>query len=397
MTGLKIPVGIQSFSKMRDYGYCYVDKTALIEELLAPCPPEVGLITRPRRFGKSLSMDMLAEFLDIRAEELEPGSRARLFGGLQIMRNRAICDTWMGKYPVCFLSLQDIVGSSFDDALNRISTLMYYSRSRYNYLTTSDSVCEATRTRLNQLFARTTDINLLIDSLSEICFALQQHWNKKVVLIIDEYDVPLSHAVHDPEYYQQTENFMKPFFSQVLKGNTNVIEFVVMTGCLRITIESLLSGLNNFRCFGVGDAKLADKLGFTPAEVDMLLAQAGQSEKKDLLASWYDGYHFGPDKEIYCPWDIIHYLADLNDDPNKRPVSYWTNTSLTTHIYKLLDKHKSAFAADIQNLVNGGCLQIKIKEKLTFKNLLSDANNIWTLLYPEFPPNGERHGEMPPL
>jgi len=373
MPALNILIGGESFREIRERNCFYVDKTELLEELLASVPPKVSLFTRPRRFGKTLTMSMLREFFDIQKD-----SRG-IFEGLKIARNKALCDEWMNKYPVFCISLKRVEGLSFDEALAGFRELISLQSSEYSYLLQSAELSESEKSALHSLFSGTHDKTLLESSLQRISVALYSHWKKPPILLIDEYDVPLACAQQNG-YYHEMVSFIRNMLGAALKTN-EALQFAILTGCLRIAKESIFTGLNNFKCYGISEVKFADKFGFTSSEVDDILAKASFSFKKEEMKEWYDGYRFGNDREMYCPWDILQYVNDLCDDPKAKPQAYWNNTSGNTIVRSFIGRTDLNIGEKFETLINGGCVATKIVESLTYDSLHSSEENLWSLLY----------------
>ena len=297
MAILNICIGGEFFGRMREEGRCYVDKTNFIEELLAPNQALVSLFTRPRRFGKTLTMTMLQEFFAI-----DKDSRS-LFAGLVISDNVELCKKWMNQYPTLFLTFKGIEGKNFCEAVSFYRELVVRLCSDNEYLLDSNKVLKSDKDLLNRILSRTADQIELMICLQTLCHALEAYWNKPVILLIDEYDVPINCAEQNG-YYEEMVGFMRNMLGAALKTNTS-LKFAVLTGCLRIAKESIFTGLNNFRCYGISEKQFSDKIGFTTQEVDKLLDSANLIDKRALLREWYDGYRFGSVTEIYCPWDVL--------------------------------------------------------------------------------------------
>ncbi|MBQ7503064.1 AAA family ATPase, partial [bacterium] len=307
MALLNICIGAEQFKEIRENDYCYVDKTSFIEEMFRTAPPKVSLITRPRRFGKTLTMTMLQEFFDIRQD-----SRS-IFEGLTVSRNTELCEKWMNQYPTVFLTLKGIEGQNFKESLILVREAAVRLCGDNAFLLESQRVPHGNRALLQRIIERTAEPAELAVFLQVFCNALKAHWGKPAILLIDEYDVPISCAEQNG-YYKEMVGFMRSFLGAALKTNAS-LKFAVLTGCLRIAKESIFTGLNNFMCYTVSDVDFADKFGFTEAEVDGLLAAAGLTDKKADFKEWYDGYRFGNKTEIYCPWDILMHLVKLQKNP----------------------------------------------------------------------------------
>ena len=373
MSALNILIGGESFREIRERDCFYVDKTDLLEELLASVPPKVSLITRPRRFGKTLTMSMLREFFDIQKD-----SRG-IFEGLKVARNKELCDEWMNKHPVLFLSLKYVEGQNFEHALAQMQELICRICADYSYLQQSKNLDDNEREKFSVLKSGKVSISQLENSLLTLCRALQNHWRKPVILLIDEYDVPLACAQQNG-YYHEMVSFIRNMLGAALKTN-EALQFAILTGCLRIAKESIFTGLNNFKCYGISEVKFADKFGFTSSEVDDILARASFSPKKKEMKEWYDGYRFGNDQEIYCPWDILQYVNDLCDNPKAQPQAYWNNTSGNAIVRSFIGRTDLNIGEKFETLINGGCVETKIVESLTYDSLHSSEENLWSLLY----------------
>ncbi|MBQ7502572.1 AAA family ATPase, partial [bacterium] len=307
MASMNILIGCEFFRRLREEKRCYVDKTAFIEELLSANQALVSLITRPRRFGKTLTLTMLQDFFDIRQD-----SRF-IFEGLAVSRNTGLCEKWMNQYPTVFLTLKGVEGRSYDFACGQLSGLLQEICIEHAYLLESEKVDADVKEKLEALKKGKASEKDMAASLQFICRALKAHWGKPAILLIDEYDVPISCAEQNG-YYNEMVGFMRNFLGAALKTNTS-LKFAVLTGCLRIAKESIFTGLNNFTCYTVSDVDFADKFGFTEVEVDGLLAAAELTDKKADFKEWYDGYRFGNKTEIYCPWDILMHLVKLQKNP----------------------------------------------------------------------------------
>ena len=373
MCAVRIKIGGTSFREIRERSCYYVDKTSLVEELLNDEPPKVSLITRPRRFGKTLMMNMLSEFFDITKD-----SKA-LFEGLAIAKNKALCDEWMNQYPVLMVTLKEVEGGNFKHALDRFSDLMGRICGDLAYLQESPKVRQRERKLLAILENNTKKRDVLESSLITICRALYAHWGKPVIMLIDEYDVPLAKA-QKKGYYPEMVDFIRGLLGTALKDN-GYLQFAILTGCLRISKESIFTGLNNFKCFGIAETLFADKFGFTSEEVDALLASAGFSERKDEVKEWYDGYLFGRKTEIYCPWDILQYVDDLQNDPELKPKPYWINVSGNDIVRRFVRETTSDTKKKIETLTAGGCVQATITDTLTYDSLYNNESSLLSVLY----------------
>ena len=375
MNDLKIPVGISDFAKIQNYGYYYVDKTGLITDLLEKETAEVTLITRPRRFGKTMGMSMLANFFDIRKESQE------MFEGLEISKNTALCSEWMNQWPVLFLTFKDVDGLTFASAkemlLNRIAAIY----NDHSYLLEGTRVQENDRKVFERLAdevsGNPTDA-MLKTSIVLLMRLMRNHYGKPVILLIDEYDVPIAKA-SAKGYYPEMLEVIRGMMSTALKDN-DALRFAVITGCLRIAKESIFTGTNNFVSDTISSSHLNEYFGFTQADVDQILKDADCMEHADDIKSWYDGYHFG-DLDVYCPWDVMNYLRDLQRNPKAKPASYWKNTSDNSIIRSFIDYRGTKISQKLETLLSGGYILQKVEEDLTYDYLHSSEENLWSILY----------------
>ena len=375
MNDLKIPVGISDFAKIRNYGYYYVDKTGLIADLLEKETAEVTLITRPRRFGKTMGMSMLANFFDIRKD-----SQA-MFEGLEISKNTALCSEWMNQWPVLFLTFKDVDGLTFASAkemlLNRIAAIY----NDHSYLLEGTRVQENDRKVFERLAdevsGNPTDA-MLKTSIVLLMRLMRNHYGKPVILLIDEYDVPIAKA-SAKSYYPEMLEVIKGLMSTALKDN-DALRFAVITGCLRIAKESIFTGTNNFVSDTISSSHLNEYFGFTQEDVDQILEDANCQEHAADIKNWYDGYHFG-DLDVYCPWDVMNYLRDLQRNPKAKPASYWKNTSDNSIIRSFIDYRGAKISQKLEALLSGGYILQKVEEDLTYDYLHSSEENLWSILY----------------
>ena len=372
MPAARILIGGESFRRIREENCYYIDKTGLIEKLLSHNPPMVSLFTRPRRFGKTLNMTMLRDFLDIRQDSRE------IFAGLSVSENRSLCDAWMNQHPVLFISLKYLEGTRFEHALGQFQEVISRQCIDTAYLLQSEHIDPSEKEKLSLLKNGTGDLRLLENSLLTLCRALHAHWGKPAILLIDEYDVPLARA-EQKGYYEQMVSFLRNLLGAALKTNMS-LQFAVLTGCLRIARESIFTGLNNFRCYGISEPDFADSFGFTAQEVDALLAHTGFSDRKELMREWYDGYSFGSVQGIYCPWDILLYVDDLQSHPDARPRTYWSNTSSNSIVRTFIGRTDLNISDKFEALINGMCVQARIVETLTYDSLHSSEDNLWSFL-----------------
>ena len=375
MNDLKIPVGISDFAKIQNYGYYYVDKTGLIADLLEKETAEATLITRPRRFGKTMGMSMLANFFDIRKD-----SQA-MFEGLEISKNTALCSEWMNQWPVLFLTFKDVDGLTFASAkemlLNRIAVIY----NDHSYLLEGTRVQENDRKVFERLAdevsGNPTDA-MLKTSIVLLMRLMRNHYGKPVILLIDEYDVPIAKA-SAKGYYPEMLEVIKGLMSTALKDN-DALRFAVITGCLRIAKESIFTGTNNFVSDTISSSHLNEYFGFTQEDVDQILEDANCQEHAADIKNWYDGYHFG-DLDVYCPWDVMNYLRDLQRNPKAKPASYWKNTSDNSIIRSFIDYAGRSISRKLETLLSGGYVIQKIEENLTYDYLHSSEENLWSILY----------------
>lgn len=318
---LKLPVGIENFEEIRKFGFYYMDKTKLIEQLVET-GGKVTLFTRPRRFGKTLNMSMLRAFF-------EAGADTTLFDGLYIAGNKEICEQYMGKYPVIFLSLKSVEGLSYEDARYRITELAGREAQRFSFLSESDKLSDNEKEQYQAIVALhngkySMDENILTSSIYILSHLLHRHYGQKTVILIDEYDVPLDKAFQNG-YYKEMVSLIRAIFGKALKTN-EALDFAVLTGCLRVSKESIFTGLNNFKILSITDTRFDEQFGFTDREVKDLLSYYNVEDKFKETKEWYDGYRFG-NVDIYCPWDVINYVDRIKDDPGARPEAFWINTS----------------------------------------------------------------------
>ena len=377
MTGkLKLPMGIEDFETIRKDGFYYVDKTRLMKDLLE-YPAHVNLFTRPRRFGKTLNMSMLKCFFEI-------GTDSTLFDGLKISKDKAFCNQYMGKFPVLSVSLKNVESDTFEAAKKKICFSIGNEASGFLFLAQSDRLSEIDRrqyekiTELNERGEFSMSDELLENSLFILSRLLHKHYGQKVIILIDEYDVPLDKA-YQSGYYDAMLRFMKALFGQALKTNSSLY-FAVLTGCLRISKESIFTGLNNFKVYTVKEVRYKEYFGFTDAEVREMLLYYGFMSRYDVIKEWYDGYRFG-NLSIYCPWDVINYCSDLTDENATEPQNYWVNTSSNDIVRRFVERADAAAKDEIEQLINGGTVRKEIRQELTYRDLDSDLDNLWSLLF----------------
>ena len=374
----KLPIGIDGFEKIRTNDFYYVDKTLFIKELLQNWG-EVNLFTRPRRFGKSLNMSMLKSFFEM---ETDPA----LFEGLKIMQEKELCEKYMGKFPVISISLKSVGGRNFESASVALRTLIGDEARRFEFLRTSSRLSENDKeayAQLTEMGSTEGGIYTMTESMAEASLKtlsqlLAQHYGQKTILLIDEYDVPLDKAFQGG-YYDEMASLIRSLFDNVLKTN-NSLYFAVLTGCLRISRESIFTGLNNLKVHTISDVRYEEYFGFTNDDVDEMLTFYGLSSYKDVIREWYDGYRFG-DTEVYCPWDVINYCDELLADRSVSPKNYWANTSGNDLIRRLLKKANLTTKNEVEELLNGRQMTKRIKQELTYREIDDSIENVWSVLY----------------
>lgn len=368
----KLPIGVEDFEKIRTEEFYYVDKTGLIRELLHSWG-EVNLFTRPRRFGKSLNMSMLRYFF-------EPGhDQERLFQGMEIFREKELCEEYMGKFPVISVSLKGMNADSYETARSMAVRVINEEADRIQYLLNSDRLSRHDRESFAELLRRDMDDAALYGSLRELTRLLHRYYDRKVILLIDEYDVPLAKAF-DNQYYDQMILLIRNMFEQALKTNEN-LQFAVLTGCMRISKESIFTGLNNLKVLSAADAAFAGFFGFTDREVRALLDDYGLSQKYEVVKAWYNGYQFG-DTEVYCPWDVICYCDKLRTEKDAWPQNYWSNTSSNESVRRFIQcADSSTTKREIEKLVAGEVIVKEIRQELTYRDMYDSIDNIWSILY----------------
>ena len=370
MSKLSIPVGISNFEKIRNGGFYYIDKTGLIAELVRSSA-EVTLITRPRRFGKTLGMSMLESFFDIRKDS------KKLFDGLEISHQKNLCEKWMNQWPVVFLSLKNVDGIHFSDAYQQLVYEISLLYQQHDNLLKSTALSDRDKFLFKQLQERQAGKTDIMRSLQFLTRLLEQHYGKKVILLIDEYDVPIAKA-NSHGYYNEMMDVIKGLM-QALKDNPS-LHFAVITGCLKIAKESIFTGTNNLVSDTIQSTHLNEYFGFTQADVDQILSDFHFERNKTLIKSWYDGYHFG-DFDVYCPWDVMNYIRDLKIDPSARPSSYWKNTSDNAIIRSFIDFAGGNITRKLESLLSGGYIIQRVDDMLTYDYLHSSEDNLWSVLY----------------
>lgn len=372
MKNINVPVGISNFEKIRQDGYYYVDKTGLIKDMLKNKIPEVTLITRPRRFGKTLAMSMLASFFDIRRDS------KKLFQGLNISKEQQLCNDWMNQYPTLFLSFKDVDGTIFENALGLLQFTIAELCKKHTYLIESDGVDQDDKETFRKLKSMGSNLPELQGSIIMLMNMMKAYYNKPVILLIDEYDVPIAKASSNG-YYKEMLEVMKAMLSTALKDN-EALKFAVVTGCLKIAKESVFTGTNNFVSDTISSERYNEYYGFTQKDVDQILQDAQIEEKASDIKEWYDGYRFG-EFDVYCPWDVMNYLWDLTNNQNAKPVSYWKNTSDNAIIRSFIDYAGSGIQKKMEKLMAGDTIDQKIEENLTYDYLHSSEENFWSILY----------------
>ena len=372
---LKLPVGIENFEEIRRNRFYYVDKTKLIEQLVET-GGKVTLFTRPRRFGKTLNMSMLRSFFEM-------GSDASLFDGLYIAENKALCEEYMGKYPVIFLSLKSVEGLTFEDARYRMIELISIEAERFGFLADSEHLSENERARYKAMISlhngtNAMDEKVLISSLRILSQLLYKHFGKKTVILIDEYDVPLDKAFQNG-FYQEMVSLIRGLFGMALKTN-DYLQFAVLTGCLRITKESIFTGLNNFKVLSILDSRFDEQFGFTDYEVKKILENYHLESHFEETKEWYDGYHFGK-VDIYCPWDVINYVDQLKYDPAAIPQDFWSNSSGNAIVRRLIDKADVSAKNEVERLIAGESIEKDVALELTYDEIDKSIENLWSVLF----------------
>ena len=374
MAGLKkLPIGIENFEEMRREDFYYVDKSHVIEQLLTQWG-KVNLFTRPRRFGKSLNMSMLQSFFEI-------GKDKTLFDGLRISDNQELCEKYQGKFPVVSVSLKGINGATYEEARRFLIKTINEEARRLSVLSDSTELDETDHELLIQLKKKEMTNDSLVYSIRELTELLEKHYGSKVIVLIDEYDVPLAKA-NENGYYDEMVLLIRNLFENALKTN-NSLKFAVLTGCLRIAKESIFTGLNNFKVYSITDKSFDETFGFTDAEVRELLRYYGQEKYYETVKEWYDGYRFG-NVDVYCPWDVINFCSDHLADPGLEPKNYWANTSgnsVISHFIDSVGKPQKLTRMELEQLVNGGIVQKEINSELTYKELYSSIDNLWSTLF----------------
>ena len=370
---LKLPVGIENFEEIRRNQYYYIDKTKLIEQLFDSLG-KVSLFTRPRRFGKTLNMSMLKSFFEI-------GTDPSLFDGLYISKNQDLCKQHLGQYPVIFLSLKGVEGLSFSEARRRCIQLIKREAERFYVLKDSQRLLDIDRIKYCQLLEmqdRPEEVDIIISSIKTLSDLLYKQYGKKVVILIDEYDVPLDKAFQYG-YYREMLHFIRGLLGEVLKTNDS-LAFAVLTGCLRVSKESIFTGLNNFKILSITDTRFDEQFGFTDTEVRTLLSDYQMEERFAEVKEWYDGYHFG-NADVYCPWDVVNFVDRAKDDREAMPEAYWINTSGNDLVKRFIDKANKTTKSEIERLINGEAIEKELRLELTYEEIDQSIENLWSVLF----------------
>ena len=371
MKNLNIPVGVSDFTEIRKNGYYYIDKSGLIKDILKTASTKVTLITRPRRFGKTLAMSMLDAYFDIRKDSKQ------LFDGLEISQNQVLCSEWMNKYPTIFVSFRQVEGLDFKGAYDMLTVVIANLFNEHIYLLDSKKATEFQKTSFKNLLSGNASVKEVKSSIYLLMNMMNDYYNESVILLIDEYDVPVAKA-NNNGYYNEMLDVMKSLMQTVKDNKT--LKFAIITGCLRIAKESIFTGMNNFVSDTIVSSRLNEYFGFTQKEVNKILSDADAITYADIIKEWYDGYHFG-NYDIYCPWDVMNYILDLQYNPKAEPQSYWKNTSDNAIIRSFIDYSGSNITRKLEVLMSGGHIFQHIDEYLTYDYLHSDEDNIWSILY----------------
>ena len=367
----KLPVGIEDFEEMRKQDFYYVDKTGLIVDLLAGWG-KVNLFTRPRRFGKTLNMSMLKCFCEI-------GGDKSLFDGLRVSEDKELCETYMGRFPVVFVSLKDVDGRTFDSAYRALCRILVAEATRLRFLAEDDQLAANEKAFMNRMLSEQYTEDDIRGSLKMLCSLLEKHYGQKPILLIDEYDVPLDKAYYHG-YYPEMIDLIRAMFQSALKTNSSLF-FAVLTGCLRVSKESIFTGLNNLKVCSISDVKFDEFFGFTDEEVRTMLSAYGLESHYEETREWYDGYRFGG-QDVYCPWDVINYCDDLLSNPRQKPKAYWINTSGNDMVRRLIEKGSDGTEQlEIERLIEGKTIEKALNENLTHSEIDASIENLWSLLY----------------
>lgn len=370
---LKLPVGIDGFEKIRRNGFYYIDKTKLIEQLFLNWG-EVNLFTRPRRFGKTLNMSMLKSFFEI-------GTDTSLFDGLYVSENKELCEQHQGQYPVIFLSLKDVEGLSFSEAKRKCIQLIKREAERFYGLKNSERLLDIDKKnycRLLDMTVQEEDSDIVSSSIKMLSALLYKHYGKKTVILIDEYDVPLDKAFQHG-YYKEMVHFIRGLLGEALKTNDS-LSFAMLTGCLRVSKESIFTGLNNFKILSITDTRFDEQFGFTDTEVRKLLLDYHLEDRFEEVKEWYDGYRFG-NADVYCPWDVINFVDRAKDDKEAKPEAYWLNTSGNDLVKRFIDKANKTTKNEIERLINGEAIEKELRLDLTYEEVDQSIENLWSVLF----------------
>ena len=372
---LRLPIGFENFREIKTNAYYYVDKTRLIEELLES-RSEVYQFTRPRRFGKTLNMSMLRSFFEI-------GVDKTLFDGLYISSRKDLCDKYMGKYPVISISLKGVEELSFDEVLKRFSYVIGNEADKFSFLENSERLTERERDKYATLVNMEKGVyalerSVLTSSLKTLSELLYKHYGQKVIILIDEYDVPLDKAFQNG-YYDEMVSLIRGLFGEALKTN-DYLEFAVLTGCLRVSKESIFTGINNFKVLSITDVRFDEEFGFTESEVKTMLEYYGLQSHMKEMKEWYDGYRFG-DADVYCPWDVINHVDRLRHESDVAPQSYWINSSGNGLVKRFIDKADQSTRDELEVLLSGGTIEKEIHLELTYGELDTTIDNLWSVLF----------------
>ena len=375
VTSLKLPVGIEDFREIRRLGFYYIDKTRLIEQLLENWG-KVNLFTRPRRFGKTLNMSMLRYFFEIGAEKT-------LFDGLYISQNKQFCEEYMGKFPVVFLTLKGVEGITFEEAKASLAELVAAESRRFKFLLNSDKLDADDKEIYRQLISLNNEQDFITSvklrfSLKNLSELLYKHYGQKIIVLIDEYDVPLDKAFQNG-YYREMVSLVRGLLGETLKTN-EFLQFAVLTGCLRVSKESIFTGLNNFKILSITDIRFDEQFGFTESEVKELLKAYQLEAHLPEMKEWYDGYYFG-DANVYCPWDVINHVELLCEDPQEKPKCYWMNSSGNSIVRRFIEKANRTTRDEIERLISGEPIEKFIRLELTYDEIDSSIDNIWSVLF----------------
>ena len=366
----KLPVGIENFEEIRKEGFYYVDKTGLIRDLLNNWG-KVNLFTRPRRFGKTLNMSMLKSFFEI-------GTDKTLFDGLAISEEKELCEAYMGKFPVVFVSLKDVDGLTFENAYGKLRDILRAEISRLSFLMQSEQIAEDDKYSFERFLREQDTLDDVQKSLKMLSGLLYQHYGQKVILLIDEYDVPLDKAFQHG-YYKEMVALIRSLFSRALKTN-DFLQFAVLTGCLRVSKESIFTGLNNFDVNSIIDVEHDEQFGFTEAEVQELLQYYDREAAAPVMKAWYDGYRFG-NADVYCPWDVINYAKKLLANPQAEPQAFWINSSGNDLVKRFVDKADKTTQDEIERLIAGEAIEKAVRLELTYGEIDNSIDNLWSVLF----------------